>query len=54
MKRRDLIKGLTLLPLAGGALAETAQAAPAAKRDLYKELGVRTFINTRGTITFMT
>lgn len=60
MKRRDLIKGLTLLPLAGGALAETAQAAvattgaAAAKRDLYKELGVRTFINGRGTITFMT
>ncbi len=58
MKRRDLITGLTLLPLAGGALADTAQAAlapaPAAKRDLYKELGVRTFINTRGTITFMT
>lgn len=25
-----------------------------AKRDLYKELGVRTFINGRGTITFMT
>lgn len=58
MKRRDLIKGLTLLPLAGGALAETAHAAvtpaPVAKRDLYEELGVRTFINTRGTITFMT
>ena len=58
MKRRDLIKGLTLLPLAGGALAQTAQAAESAgalaKRDLYKELGVRTFINGRGTITLMT
>ncbi len=58
MKRRDLIKGLTLLPIAGGALAGTAQAAintaGVAKRDLYKELGVRTFINGRGTITFMT
>jgi len=60
VKRRDLIKGLTLLPLAGGTLSYTAQASVAAtrtvggKRDLYKELGVRTFINGRGTITFMT
>ena len=59
MKRRDLIKGLTLLPLAGGGLVQTAKAAvksteAIAKRDLYKELGVRTFINGRGTITFMT
>ncbi|MES2873756.1 MAG: aminotransferase class V-fold PLP-dependent enzyme [Bacteroidota bacterium] len=59
MKRRDLLKGLTLLPLAGGTFAQKAQAAEvsagaAAKRNLYKELGVRTFINGRGTITFMT
>lgn len=61
MKRRDVLKGLTLLPLAGGVLgSESAQAAVSslgstvAKRDLYKELGVRTFINGRGTITFMT
>ena len=59
MKRRDLIKGLTLLPLAGGGLVQTAKAAvksteAVAKRDLYEELGVRTFINGRGTITFMT
>ncbi|MBC7758395.1 MAG: selenocysteine synthase, partial [Phormidesmis sp. FL-bin-119] len=59
MKRRDLIKGLTLLPLAGGGLVQTAKAAvksteAVSKRDLYKELGVRTFINGRGTITFMT
>ena len=59
MKRRDLIKGLTLLPLVGGGLVQTGKAAvksteAIAKRDLYKELGVRTFINGRGTITFMT
>jgi len=60
MKRRDVIKGLTLLPLATGAgvFFDPATAAPStkkeAKRDLFKELGVRTFINARGTITFMT
>jgi L-seryl-tRNA(Ser) seleniumtransferase len=62
MKRRDLIKSLTALPLVGGFLGGvfpfgSASAAPlkaAAKRDLFKELGVRTFINARGTITFMT
>jgi len=61
MKRRDLVKGLSLLPFAGAAapmlLPETAKATPAtppSKRDLYKELGVRTFINAAGTYTFMT
>jgi len=62
MKRRDLIKGLTVLPLAGGVLsgasanaAEVASvASTAAKRDLFKELGIRTFINARATLTFMT
>ncbi len=62
MKRRDLIKSLTALPLVGGVFGSvfpfgSASAAPlkaVAKRDLFKELGVRTFINARGTITFMT
>ncbi len=62
MKRRDILKGLTILPLSGGvlgtALLNSASAAPSSKReskrDLFKELGVRTFINARGTITFMT
>jgi uncharacterized pyridoxal phosphate-dependent enzyme len=60
MKRRDILKGLTVLPLAGGVLANTDSVGsvlappPARKRDLFKELGVRTFINGRGTITFMT
>lgn len=62
MKRRDLIKGLTVLPLAGGILSgESAAAAElpagvsaAAKRDLFKELGIRTFINARATLTAYT
>lgn len=62
MKRRDLIKGLTVLPLAGGVLSGTSASAAevanvastAAKRDLFKELGIRTFINARATLTFMT
>ncbi len=66
MKRRDLLKGLTVLPLAGGILSgqsasgsilptgTTAAAATVAKRDLFKELGVRTFINARATLTMMT
>jgi L-seryl-tRNA(Ser) seleniumtransferase len=56
MKRRNLIKGLTLLPLAGG-VAKSGLAAsadnPLAGRNLLQELGVRTFINARGTITAM-
>ncbi len=60
MKRRDLLKNLTLLPVAGVAgatlVTETALAAPVAgaKRNLFKELGVRTFINAAGTYTAMT
>jgi uncharacterized pyridoxal phosphate-dependent enzyme len=62
MKRRDLLKGLTVLPLAGGVLsgssvnaAEVAKVvSTVAKRDLFKELGIRTFINARATLTFMT
>lgn len=58
MKRRDIIKGLSLVPFVGGAMLpfQKTLAAPAAKkgRDLFKELGVRTFINAAGTYTFMT
>ena len=60
MKRRDLIKGLSVLPFAGGIIGgvipfETVKAAPPdSKRDLFKELGIRTFINAAGTLTFMT
>lgn len=59
MKRRDLIKNLSVLPFAGGILATIAPGSvhalpPAKKRDLFKELNVRTFINAAGTLTFMT
>ncbi len=59
MKRREIIKSLSILPLFGGIISRivpsAAMAAPVStKRDLFKELGVRTFINARGTITFMT
>src|SRR3546814_1191572 len=63
MKRRDVLKGLTLLPLAGGALAgvlpKSASAATgsvvakAAKRDFFKELGVTPIINAQATMTFL-
>ncbi|HEX9512500.1 MAG TPA: aminotransferase class V-fold PLP-dependent enzyme [Puia sp.] len=78
MQRRELIKYLSVLPLAGGAALslQSAEAAPVrtsgpadptgavsgtpgpasprAKRDLFKELGIRTFINAAGTYTAMT
>jgi uncharacterized pyridoxal phosphate-dependent enzyme len=60
MKRRDILKGISILPLAGGLAGsiipfETARATPKSrKRNIYKELGVRTFINAAGTYTFMT
>jgi uncharacterized pyridoxal phosphate-dependent enzyme len=58
MKRRNVIKGLSLLPFAGGALGSVipssyAVAAPG-KRDVFAELGLRTFINAAGTYTSMT
>ena len=59
MERREILKRLTLAPLAGGLLAgttvESASAAPlSVKRDLFKELGLRTFINAAGNYTTMT
>ena len=59
MKRRDALKNLSLLPVAGiaGSLIATeakAAPAPASQRNLFKELGIRTFINAAGTYTFMT
>jgi L-seryl-tRNA(Ser) seleniumtransferase len=41
-------------PLAGAALQASAAAAPPKSRDLFKELGVRTFINAAGTYTALT
>ncbi len=60
MKRRDLIRSLSFLPFAGSIAGtvfplRSLKAAPSGnKRDLYKELGVRTFINAAGTYTAMT
>jgi len=61
MKRRDIIKGLSLLPLTGGVIggvltAETVKAAPKPKsagRDLFEELGVTKVINAGVTMTFL-
>ena len=60
MKRREIIKGLGLLPLGGTFLGsvfpnESLLASPskAAKRNLLNELGIRTFINAAGTYTTM-
>ncbi|WP_216848899.1 aminotransferase class V-fold PLP-dependent enzyme [Pedobacter sp. L105] len=57
MKRRDLIKYLSVAPIVGGIvgsgipfLSDAAVIAPL-KRDLIKELGLRTFINAAGTYT---
>lgn len=61
LNRRQLIQRLSGVPLVGGLLASlpvtSAVALPkkeAPKRDLFKELGVRTFINAAGTLTYMT
>jgi len=60
MKRRDILKSLSILPFAGGIAgtivpSESAIAAPpGVTRDLFKELGLRTFINAAGNYTSMT
>jgi len=62
MKRRDILKLLSAAPLTGGmigamlpyASADATPAPPKEKRDLIKELGLRTFINAAGTYTTMT
>lgn len=58
INRRQLIQRLSAIPLLGGLMGTasitSARAATAPKRDLFKELGVRTFINAAGTLTHMT
>ncbi len=60
MKRRDIIKYLSVTPLAGMVNLTDPSGQPSAKptkkpkRDIIKELGIRTFINAAGTYTFMT
>jgi uncharacterized pyridoxal phosphate-dependent enzyme len=57
MKRRDIIKGFTLLPLAGTIPLSQVIAAPASpeapKTDLFKELDVTPVINAFVTMTFL-
>ena len=55
MKRRELIKGLSILPLAG-TVSESAFGAVSsmphkAKKSIYEAIGVRPLINARGTVT---
>ena len=62
MKRRQILKGLTLLPLGGSFFAtmipvESIAGKPTktkTRRNLLGELGIRTFINAAGTYTTMT
>ncbi|OQP61291.1 selenocysteine synthase [Niastella vici] len=59
MQRRELLKFFSLVPMAGSAAlipwaAANAAPPPSVKRDYFKELGVRTFINAAGTYTMMT
>ncbi len=59
ISRRKLLKSLSGLPMVGGLLgtgfiASGSIAAPLVRRDYFKELGVRTFINAAGTYTSMT
>ncbi|WP_134089265.1 selenocysteine synthase [Olivibacter sp. XZL3] len=60
MRRRELLKYLSILP-AGGLITSYVHANPLlstekqpVSRELFKELGVRTFINAAGTYTAMT
>jgi uncharacterized pyridoxal phosphate-dependent enzyme len=60
MKRRDILKGITLLPLASSLVSTAAsneKTAPAPLkapgRDLFKELGVTPVINASVTMTFL-
>lgn len=56
MKRRQILKSISLLPLAGTSIAAIPLEAEAQtpKRDLFSELGLRTFINAAGTYTMLT
>jgi uncharacterized pyridoxal phosphate-dependent enzyme len=63
MKRREAIKGISLLPVAGAVMGSSfpldytitaPSSLKAPRRDLFKELGLRKFINAAGTYTFMT
>ncbi len=54
LNRRELLKKISVIPLAGGISAVDISVPPAAAPDWAKELGIRTFINAAGTYTSMT
>ena len=59
ISRRKLLKSMSSLPLVGGLfgtglVASGSTPAKVVRRDYFKELGVRTFINAAGTYTAMT
>ena len=59
MKRRELLKGLSLLPVAGAVsgssiesvFAASPEKAKQAGKNIYEAIGVRPLINARGTVT---
>lgn len=51
--RRHLLKSLPALPVIGGFLGRKLPALEPGYRDFYSELGLRTFINAAGTLTFL-
>lgn len=54
MKRRKILKGISTLPFFGSLSIQSATAAPLKKkRDVIEELGIRSFINAAGTLTYM-
>lgn len=62
-KRRELLKKMSAIPILGGLASSFAFSVPGqtmapsvvkGSRDLFKELGIRTFINAAGTYTSMT
>lgn len=50
MKRRDILKGVAVLP----AMARSSEMVNLAGKDYFRELGLRTFINAAGNYTSMT
>jgi L-seryl-tRNA(Ser) seleniumtransferase len=52
--RRRFLQTFSAVPFLGGLASAPARAAAAPRRDLYKELGVRPFINAAGTYTVLT
>jgi L-seryl-tRNA(Ser) seleniumtransferase len=55
MKRRELIRGLSVLPLAGAVSGSAFGAVPSVpqkvRKSIYEAIGVRPLINARGTVT---